>query len=74
MTDDLLNARGDAVIGGETEDDGQTPVDTSRDDVADPDKQEVAVGDTVVDDEPEELDEEVANDQEYEPLEPDEPE
>jgi len=47
--------------------------DTDRDDTSNPAKQEVAVGDTVVDDEPEELDEDVTDDPEYEPPEPDEP-
>ena len=48
-------------------------VDVDRDDISDPTKEEVAIGDAVVNDEPEELDEEVTDDPEYEPLEPDEP-
>ncbi len=50
------------------------PVDIDRDDISDPTKEEVAIGNPVVNDEPEELDEEVTDDPEYEPLEPDEPE
>ncbi len=48
-------------------------VDVDRDDISDPTKEEVAIGDAMVNDEPEELDEEVTDDPEYEPLEPDEP-
>ncbi len=48
-------------------------VDIDRDDISDPTKEEVAIGDAVANDEPEELDEEVTDDPEYEPLEPDEP-
>ena len=50
------------------------PVDISLDDISDPTKEEVAIGNPVVDDEPQELDEEVTDDPEYEPLEPDGPE
>lgn len=50
------------------------PVDVNRDDISDPTKEEVAIGNPVVNDEPKELDEEVTDDPEYEPLEPDEPE
>lgn len=50
------------------------PVDINRDDISDPTKEEVAIGNPVVNDEPKELDEEVTDDPEYEPLEPDEPE
>ncbi len=46
-------------------------VDIDRDDISDPTKEEVAIGDAVVDDEPKELDEEVTDNPEYEPLEPD---
>lgn len=47
--------------------------DTDRDGTSDSAKHEVVVGDTVVDDEPEELrEEEAVGDPEYEPLEPDE--
>ncbi len=46
-------------------------VDIDRDDISDPTKEEVAIGDAVVDDEPKELDEEVTDDPEYEPLESD---
>jgi len=47
--------------------------DTGQEAKSDPAEQKVAVGDTVVDDEPELLDEDVTGDPEYEPLEPDEP-
>ena len=50
------------------------PADINRDDISDPTKEEVAIGNPVFDDEPKELDEEVTDDPEYEPLEPDEPE
>lgn len=50
------------------------PVDVNRDDISDPTKEEVAIGNPVVNDEPKELDEEVTDDPEYEPSEPDEPE
>ncbi len=56
-----------------TNDTADEPVDIKRDDISDPTKEEVAVGDTAVDDEPKELDEEATDDPEYEPLEPDEP-
>lgn len=68
-----LNARTESVIGGST-DEGETRVDPDQDDVQDPSKEEVVVGDPEVDDEPEELDEGVSDDPEYEPLEPDDPE
>ena len=56
-----------------TNDTADEPVDIKRDDISDPTEEEVAVGDTAVDDEPKELDEEATDDPEYEPLEPDEP-
>lgn len=49
------------------------PVNIHRDDINDPMKEEIAIGNPVVDDEPKELDEEVTDDPEYEPLEPGEP-
>ena len=66
------DSRTESVI-GDSSNEGQTPVDTEQDDVSDPTKKEVVVGDPVVDDEPEDLDEELTDDPEYEPLEPDEP-
>lgn len=66
-----LNARTESVIG---DDEGETPVDPDQDEVQDPSTEEGVVGDSTDNDEPEKLDEELRDDPEYEPLDPDDSE
>ena len=66
MNSDILNSRGEPIIGATT-DDAQNPIDTDRDDIKDPMKEEEIANDIVHQDDPEALKKSETDDPEYEP-------